>query len=125
MLHKEFPESWDGEDIFSEEYEKRRPLRRAAELISQMTLYLDALLGETSVFPIHLKIINPIGVKVPIDVAKKNSIHALKVELVNKRIKEMNNIFDEKRNKISFVKRKTSLDFLFGRDKEKSQYDFW
>lgn len=79
MLHEEFPESWDGEDIFSEEYERRRPLRHAAELISQMTLYLDSLLGETSVFPIQLKIVRPIGVEVPVNVTKKNSIHALKL----------------------------------------------
>lgn len=80
MLHEESPESWDGEDMFSDEYENRRSLRHAAELISQMTLYLDALLGETSVFPIHLKIIEPVGVKIPVDVMRKNRIHALKLD---------------------------------------------
>ncbi|MBD5456776.1 MAG: hypothetical protein HDR23_10010 [Lachnospiraceae bacterium] len=81
MLHEEFPQSWDGEDIFSDTYEKRRPLRHAAELISQMTLFLDSLIGGTSIFPIHLKVKGIDGVKIPINTAEKNMIHSINIRI--------------------------------------------
>lgn len=83
MRHEELPESWDGEDIFAEVYEKRRPLRHAAELMSQMVLFLDSLVGETSIFPIRLKLREAVGVKIPINTAGKNMIHSIKVEVVS------------------------------------------
>ena len=82
MRHEEFPKSWDGDDIFSEFYEKRRPLRHAAELMSQMTLFLDSLVGETSIFPIHLKVKKTVGVKIPINTVHKNRIQSIKLEVV-------------------------------------------
>lgn len=77
MRHEEFPQSWDGEDIFSESYEKRRPLRHAAELMSQMTLFLDSLVGETSIFPIHLKLKKPDEVKIPVNTTGRNTIQSI------------------------------------------------
>lgn len=81
MSHEEFPDSWDGEDIFSDGYEQRRPLRHAAELMSQMTLFLDSLIGE-SLFPIHLKLKAPKGVIVPVNLNEKNRVHAINMEMV-------------------------------------------
>lgn len=63
MLHEQFPASWDGSDIFSCDYNELRPLRHAAELMSQMTVYVDGLIGETSLFPIHLTIWMPEKIK--------------------------------------------------------------
>lgn len=80
MRHEEFPKSWDGEDIFDESYEKRRPLRHAAELMSQMTLFLDSLVGETSIFPIHLKLKETFGVKIPVNTVRRNQIQSIKLE---------------------------------------------
>jgi len=77
MLHEEFPNSWDGEDIFSSEYDKMRPIRHSAELMSQMILYLDSVIGE-ALFPIHLKVKKIEGVKIPINTMGKNNIRAIK-----------------------------------------------
>lgn len=79
MLHEEFPESWDGADMFTEKYEKRRQLRHAAELMSQMVLYLDGLLGEASIFPIELSLKKPSGIEIPIDRTSQNKLHAIKL----------------------------------------------
>lgn len=79
MRHKDFQESWNGEDIFSETYEKRAPLRHAAELMSQMTMFLNNLLGETSLFPIHLKL-KTAGIDIPINLTDKNKIQRIKLE---------------------------------------------
>lgn len=53
--HEESLCTWGGEDPFSDEYEANRPFRHAAELISQMAVYLDKLLGEL-LFPVILRI---------------------------------------------------------------------
>lgn len=79
MRHEEFPKSWDGEDIFNEFYERRRPLRHAAELMSQMTLFLDSLVGETSIFPIHLKLEKTVGVRIPVNTTQRNQLQSIKL----------------------------------------------
>lgn len=79
MRHEEFPKSWDGEDIFSELYERRRPLRHAAELMSQMALFLDALVGETSIFPIELKLGTVEGLKIPVNTTQRNQLQSIKL----------------------------------------------
>lgn len=78
MLHEECQESWNGEDMFSEKYEERRPLRHAAEMISQMALYLDSLIGEI-LFPIHLCIKELEDIPVPINTTNKNRICTIKL----------------------------------------------
>lgn len=77
MRHEEFPAGWDGEDLFDERYEKRRPLRHAAELMAQMALYLDSLIGE-ALFPIHLNIVKIPEINVPINTTDKNRILSIK-----------------------------------------------
>lgn len=77
MRHEEFPKSWDGEDIFSEFYERRRPLRHAAELMSQMALFLDSLVGETSIFPIYLKLEKTVGVRIPVNTTQRNQLQSI------------------------------------------------
>lgn len=55
LKHEMYPAAWDGKDYFDDDYAALRPLRHAAELIAQMALYLDKLVGE-QFFPIHLKV---------------------------------------------------------------------
>ena len=79
LLHEQFPKSWDGRDPFSEDYEKLRPLRHAAELMAQMTMFLDSLVGETSIFPIRLLLIVPEKIVIPININEKNKIHHIEL----------------------------------------------
>lgn len=79
MRHEEFPDGWDGEDIFDEKYERRRPVRHAAELVAQMALYLDSLIGE-SLFPIHLCVKRISGVNIPLNITEKNTISTIKYQ---------------------------------------------
>lgn len=83
MRHEEFPSSWDGEDIFCEGYERRRPVRHAAELMSQMTLILDGFIGE-SLFPIHLSLKAPKGIVIPVEKNGKNRVRALRLRMEEK-----------------------------------------
>lgn len=83
LLHEEFRASWDGSDMFSEEYETLRPIRHATELISQMTLYLDNLVGKTGIFPIQLKIYNFQNINIPLGTNVKNKIKSIDLEIVN------------------------------------------
>ena len=80
MNNEECPESWSGEDFFDEEYGKRRPLRHSAELMSQMTLYLDSLIGET-LFPIYLTLNGPSDIEIPVNQNSRNSVHTIKVQI--------------------------------------------
>ncbi len=54
-LHKDCLKAWNGEDPFSEDYERRRPLRHAAELITQIAIYISDIVGEL-IFPLHVNI---------------------------------------------------------------------
>lgn len=80
MSTEDCPESWSGEDFFDEKFKKRRPLRHAAELISQMTLYLDSLIGET-IFPIYLTLSGPAEVEIPVNTAFKNTVKTIGLEI--------------------------------------------
>lgn len=64
-LHQDCLKAWNGEDPFSEEYERRRPLRHAAELAAQMAIYLNGLVGEL-LFPLHLNLIESGFVNIPV-----------------------------------------------------------
>lgn len=79
MRYEEFPDGWDGEDYFDEKYEKRRPVRHSVELLVQMALYLDSLIGE-SLFPIHLCVRKISGVNIPLNTTSKNKILAIKYQ---------------------------------------------
>lgn len=81
MPHKECRESWDGKDIFSEKYEERKPLRHAAEMMSQMSLYLESLLGET-LFPIHLTLKSLPGIPLSVNTNNKNKIRLMKLFII-------------------------------------------
>lgn len=54
-LHANSPATWDGADPFAEGYASSRQIRHASELMEQMALYLQKLVGELS-FPVDLKI---------------------------------------------------------------------
>ena len=88
MRHEEFPDGWDGEDFFNEKYERRRPVRHSAELLAQMALYLDSLIGE-ALFPIHLCVRRIPGVNIPLNTTKKNTISTIKYQ--EEQIEEISN----------------------------------
>ena len=76
FLHKDCMESWNGEDSFGENYYNRKPLRHAAELLSQMAIYLDNQVGEL-LFPVHLNVKKNDYVDIPLMKNEKNSINHL------------------------------------------------
>ena len=82
LLHEDAPNSWNGEDVFSEGYERYRPIRHAAELMSQMALYLDKLVGDTSLFPVQLELTKIIGdfIRIPVDTNDRNRIRSIRLE---------------------------------------------
>ncbi len=83
MLHEECQESWNGEDVFSDKYEERRPLRHAVEMMSQMALYLDSLLGET-LFPVHLTLKSLPEVQMPVNTNNQNKIRSMRLSKIQR-----------------------------------------
>lgn len=81
LLHELYPDAWDGKDYFDEEYEALRPIRHSAELLAQMALYLDTIIGE-QLFPIHLNVKKNFCVDIPLNLNRKNQIKKLKYILV-------------------------------------------
>lgn len=59
LLHAEFWKAWNTEsddaDRFIDQYDEMRPLRHSKEMLNQMVLYIDNMLGE-NLFPIYVKI---------------------------------------------------------------------
>lgn len=78
MKHEDYPDSWGGEDFFDVDYDRLRPIRHSAELMSQMILYLDSLVGE-SLFPIKLSVRKLDEIKIPINVTEKNTVRTIKI----------------------------------------------
>lgn len=76
MLHSESVYTWSGSDPFGEDYENTRPFRHAAELISQMALYLDGMLGEI-LFPVILKIDTQSAITLALNTNSNNMIHKI------------------------------------------------
>lgn len=76
MSNEDCPASWSSEDFFDDTFENRWPLRNAAELMSQMTLYLDSLIGET-LFPVYLTLSGPSEVEIPVNTAFKNTVKTI------------------------------------------------
>lgn len=76
LVHELCPAAWDGKDYFDKNYEELRPLRHAAELLAQMALYLDSIIGE-HLFPIHLTANESRYVTIPLNLSEKNQIKKL------------------------------------------------
>lgn len=59
LPHADFWEAWNTEsddaDRFIDEYDKMRPIRHSKEMLNQLIMYIDNLLGE-NLFPIYVKI---------------------------------------------------------------------
>lgn len=77
-LDKKFPHSesvctWSGRDPFAEDYASSRPARHAAEMISQMVIYLDRMLGEL-LFPVRLDIQHRKELQLALDTRSENKI---------------------------------------------------
>lgn len=80
IRHELYPSAWDGKDYFDEDYETLRPLRHSAELLAQMALYLDDLIGE-QLFPVHLNVKKNPAVTIPLNLTEKNKIRKLRYSL--------------------------------------------
>lgn len=80
IRHELYPSAWDGKDYFDEDYEFLRPLRHSAELLAQMALYLDNLVGE-QLFPVHLNVKKNPVVTIPLNLTEKNKIRKLRYSL--------------------------------------------
>lgn len=76
MLHSESVSTWSGLDPFGSDYENIRPLRHAAEMIAQMALYLDNMLGEL-LFPVILQIEKQPALVLPLNRREENTIHKM------------------------------------------------
>lgn len=59
LFHAEFWKAWNTEsddaDRFIDKYDEMRPLRHSREMLNQMILYIDNMLGE-NLFPIYVKV---------------------------------------------------------------------
>lgn len=59
LPHAEFWKAWNTEsddaDRFIDEYDKMRPVRHSQEMLNQMVMYIDDMLGE-NLFPIYVRI---------------------------------------------------------------------
>lgn len=82
LLHELYPAAWDGKDFFDKEYEALRPLRHSAELLAQMVLYLDTIIGER-LFPINMNVKKNPYIPIPLNLTEKNQIRKLKFKLIS------------------------------------------
>lgn len=80
LLHSESIPTWSGADPFGKEYDNLRPFRHAAEMISQMAVYLDGMLGEV-LFPIILKIDKKSVLPLALNTQKDNTIYKMTYSL--------------------------------------------
>lgn len=150
LKHEMYPAAWDGKDYFDDDYAALRPLRHSAELIAQMALYLDELVGE-QLFPIHLRVRElpdiriPSGaekipevnlaskVKIPLNTTEKNMIRKLSFNFDNESDElegtgiAVREFFDEdSKNTIQNVFRRREWErqgksWLFHMDKDKER----
>ncbi len=86
LLHELYPAAWDGKDYYDKDYAELRPLRHSAELLAQMALYLDSIIGE-QLFPIHLNVKESPYVIIPLNLTEKNRIKKLKYRLIPNTLK--------------------------------------
>lgn len=79
-LHSESICTWSGSDPFNEDYDNTRIFRHAAELISQMALYLDGILGEL-LFPIKLRVDEQRKLNLALNRNEDNRLHKIQYQL--------------------------------------------
>lgn len=79
LLHSECVIAWSGKDPFSADYNSTKVLRHAAEMISQMILQLDGVLGEL-LFPVYLKIQDYEKMNLMINSHKDNTLKKMILE---------------------------------------------
>ena len=106
-LHRDCIEAWDGEDPFSESYERRRPIRHAAELIAQMAIYLNDLIGEL-LFPVHMNILKCPYIDIPIKENRIDNIHMKLLDPAQVKEKESS---DDTETERPWIKEKKSWIF--------------
>ncbi|MCI8946884.1 MAG: hypothetical protein HFI91_07460 [Lachnospiraceae bacterium] len=77
--HADFWEAWNTEsadaDRFIDGYDKMRPIRHSKELLNQLILYIDNMLGE-NLFPIYVKV-------------KGNAFERKQYDFIAKRVKKI------------------------------------
>lgn len=79
-LHSESICTWSGTDPFNEDYDCTRIFRHSAELISQMVLYLDRILGEM-LFPIKLRVDDKDILNLALNQNGDNTIHKIEYQI--------------------------------------------
>lgn len=80
LLHSESIPTWSGADPFGQGYDNQRPIRHAAEMVSQMAVYLEGLLGEM-LFPVVLRIDEKLTPYLALNTQKNNTIHKMNYDL--------------------------------------------
>lgn len=103
FLHSESICTWSGTDPFDVDYENTRILRHTAELISQMALYLDGMLGEV-LFPVVLRTYNQDILQLALNTKENNFIHKIQYQTEE----------GSGEKKKAWIFRKEENEFLFG-----------
>ncbi len=80
MSRSEFSGSWAGQDVFSEDYARMQPIRHSVELMFQMILYLDSLIGE-ALFPIHVNVREVRGIKMSLGMLQ-DKVHGVQLNIL-------------------------------------------
>lgn len=122
-LHKDNPETWNGQDPFEEGYEDTREIRHSRELLKQMALYLGEIVGEP-LFPIQLYIKDcqtEEECRKFYDKDFRDKIHNLSVIIgTSKGILEENK--DENKNRVTWVYNLGRSEDMLGPDEENNIY---
>ena len=122
-LHKDNPETWNGQDPFEEGYEDTREIRHSRELLKQMALYLGEIVGEP-LFPIQLYIKDCQTEKECrkfYDKDFRDKIYNLSVIIgTSKGILEENK--DENKNRVTWVYNLGRSEDMLGPDEENNIY---
>lgn len=122
-LHKDNPETWNGQDPFEEGYEDTREIRHSRELLKQMALYLGEIVGEP-LFPIQLYIKDcqtEEECRKFYDKDFRDKIYNLSVIIgTSKGILEENK--DENKNRVTWVYNLGRSEDMLGPDEENNIY---
>lgn len=95
MSHELYPLAWNRKDYFDEDYESSRSLRHAAELLTQMALYVDSQMGE-QLFPVKLKIVENENVDILLNETSKNRLQNLNCDFNKMKEKEKQLLVESK-----------------------------
>lgn len=135
-LHKDNPETWNGQDPFEEGYEDTREIRHSRELLKQMALYLGEIVGEP-LFPIQLYIKdcqNEEECRKFYDKDFRDKIHNLTVIIGTskgileekkdeKKDKKKDEKKDENKNRVTWVYNLGKSEDMLGPDEENNIYE--